>query len=63
LNFDEIEVDDKGLYVEEPMQVVDRREQVMQPLWQHHGMEEATWESEEAMKCKYPYLFHKLRTF
>ncbi|KAJ8760411.1 hypothetical protein K2173_015078 [Erythroxylum novogranatense] len=26
-------------------------------LWQHHGLEEATWEPEEIMKAQYPQLF------
>ena len=26
-------------------------------LWQHHGVEEATWEPEQEMREKYPYLF------
>ena len=27
-------------------------------LWRSHSVEGATWEAEEAMKAKYPYLFH-----
>lgn len=71
INFKEIEVNDKGSYIEEPMRIVDRREQVIRSkaiplvkvLCQHHGIKKATWESEEAMKCKYPYLVQGLGTF
>ena len=26
-------------------------------LWQHHGIEEATWEREDTMSANYPFLF------
>ena len=26
-------------------------------LWQHRGMEEATWEREDIMRTRYPFLF------
>ncbi|KAL0559142.1 hypothetical protein IC582_003732 [Cucumis melo] len=52
-------------YVEEPVQILDRKEQVLRNktiplikvLWRHHGAEEATWESEYQMKKRYPILF------
>ena len=52
-------------YSEELVKILDRKEQVLRSksiflvkvLWRHHGMDEATWEVEEAMKTKYPYLF------
>ena len=28
-------------------------------LWKNHGYEEATWESEEEIKRRYPHLFNK----
>ena len=34
-------------YEEEPVQILDRKEQV---LWRSHQVEEATWESEEQMR-------------
>ncbi|KAL3746177.1 hypothetical protein ACJRO7_015170 [Eucalyptus globulus] len=66
LNFEELDVDERVSYEERPIQIVDRKEQVLRtktiPLvkvvWQHHGTEGATWESEDAMKEKYPYLFN-----
>ncbi|KAA0056690.1 cysteine proteinase COT44-like [Cucumis melo var. makuwa] len=52
-------------YVEEPVQILDRKEQVLRNktiplikvLWRHHGAEEATWEPEYQMKTRYPILF------
>ena len=51
---------------ENAVQIRDRKEQVRRnkviPLvllqWQHHGVKEATWEWEEDMYSRYPYLFH-----
>ncbi|KAL6218368.1 hypothetical protein ACLB2K_011582 [Fragaria x ananassa] len=52
-------------YEEEPIQILDRKEQVLRNktiplvkvLWRSHQVEEATWESEEQMMQQYPYLF------
>ncbi|KAL6194997.1 hypothetical protein ACLB2K_030619 [Fragaria x ananassa] len=52
-------------YEEEPVQILDRKEQVLRNktiplvkvLWRNHQIEEATWESEEQMMQQYPYLF------
>ncbi|KAA0031702.1 reverse transcriptase [Cucumis melo var. makuwa] len=52
-------------YVEEPVQILNRMERVLRNktiprikvLWRHHGVEEATWESEDQMKKRYPILF------
>ena len=68
LNYEEIDVDDKISYVERPVRIEDRKEQVLRnktiPLvkvvWQHHGTEGATWESEEIMRRQYPFLFEEL---
>ena len=54
-------------YKEEPVQILDRKEQVLRSkiiplvkvLWRNHKEEEATWESEDQMKIKYPYLFSR----
>ena len=27
-------------------------------IWKHHGVEEATWETEEKMRQDYPHLFN-----
>ncbi|KAL6137931.1 hypothetical protein ACLB2K_063220 [Fragaria x ananassa] len=52
-------------YEEEPVQILDRKEQVLRSksiplvkvLWRSHQVEESTWESEEQMRQQYPYLF------
>ncbi|KAA0063169.1 DNA/RNA polymerases superfamily protein [Cucumis melo var. makuwa] len=60
-----VELKEDLSYVEEPIQILDRKEQVLKNktiplikvLWRHHGMEEATWEPEDQMKKQYPILF------
>ena len=47
------------------MRIMDSRDQVLRCktvrlvklLWQHHGVEEATWECEDTMRATYPFLF------
>jgi hypothetical protein len=54
------------VYVEEPVQILDRKEQVLRNkviplvkvLWRNHEIEEATWEPEEQMQQQDPHLFH-----
>ena len=65
LTVQEITVDDDLSYEESLIAIVDRqtkklrnKEIVMVKVqWQRHSMEECTWESEQAMKDKYPQLF------
>ena len=50
---------------EKPIEIMDRRDQILRtktiPLvkvrWQHHGIEECTWEPENNIREKYPELF------
>ena len=52
-------------YEEQPVKVVDRKEQVLRRRiisyvkvqWSNHTEREATWELEEEMRRKYPQLF------
>ncbi|KAA0050651.1 uncharacterized protein E5676_scaffold1737G00660 [Cucumis melo var. makuwa] len=52
-------------YEEEPIQILDKKEQVLRNkviplvkvLWRNYNTEEAMWETEQAMKVKYPHLF------
>ena len=61
----EITVEDDLSYEESPIAIVDRqikkfknKEIVMIKVqWQRHNIEEYTWETEQAMKDKYPQLF------
>ena len=56
---------DNLTYKEQPMQIVDRREQILRNkviplvkvLWGNHEMEAATWELEAQMRRQYPQLF------
>ncbi|TYJ96975.1 DNA/RNA polymerases superfamily protein [Cucumis melo var. makuwa] len=60
-----VELKEDLSYVEEPVLILDRKEQVLRnktiPLikvwWRHHGVEEATWEPEDQIKKRYPILF------
>ena len=59
------EIQENLTYKEEPMQILDRREQVLRNktiplvkvLWRSHTVEEATWEHEAQMRRQYPQLF------
>ncbi|KAL0392767.1 UNVERIFIED_CONTAM: hypothetical protein Sradi_2499500 [Sesamum radiatum] len=61
----EIEVSLGLTYVEEPIEILDRSIKKLRnkeiPMvkvrWSHHSPREATWEVEENMREKYPYLF------
>ena len=47
------------------MRIMDRQDKVLQRktvrlvkvLWQHRGVEEATWEREDTIRATYPFLF------
>ena len=65
VDWGEIEVDTDGTIEEGPMCIMDSRNQVLRRktvrvvrvLWQHHGVEESTWEREDTMWATYPFLF------
>ena len=52
-------------YVEEPIKIVDKKEQVLQTktilivkvLWRNHGVEKALGEAEQDIRSRYPHLF------
>ena len=60
-----VELKDDLTYKEQPMQIVDRREQILRNkvillvkvLWGNHEREAATWELEAHMRRQYPQLF------
>ena len=60
-----VEIQENLTYEEEPVQVLDRREQVLRNktiplvkvLRRSHTIEEATWEPEAQMRHQYPHLF------
>ncbi|KAA3470819.1 DNA/RNA polymerase superfamily protein [Gossypium australe] len=61
----EIEIRSDKTYEEEPIKIMAQEVKqlrnkdiaLVKLLWQKHGVEEATWESEEAMREQYPDLF------
>ena len=65
LEYELINVREDLSYEEQPVQILDRKDQVLRSrtislvkvLWRNHTIQEATWEKEEDMKEKYPYLF------
>ena len=60
-----VELKDNLTYKEQPMQIVDHREQILRNkvislvkvLWGNHEREATTWESEAQMRRQYPQLF------
>ena len=65
VDWGELVIDADGTFEEGPVRIMDSREQVLQHktvrlvkvLWQHRGVEEATWEHEDTMRTIYPFLF------
>ncbi|KAG8474947.1 hypothetical protein CXB51_031657 [Gossypium anomalum] len=61
----EIELQLDMTYEEEPIKILAREVKqlrnknvaLVKVLWQRHGIEEATWESEETMRNQYPHLY------
>ena len=65
VDWSELVVDADGTFEEEPVRIMDNREQVLRGrivrlvkvLWQHREVEEATWEREDTICTNYPFLF------
>ena len=65
VDWGEITVDIDGTFEEGPMHIMDSRDQVLRRktvrlvkvLWQHRGLEEATWEREDTIRATYSFLF------
>lgn len=65
LDWVDLEVDEDASYKEQPVQILDTREQVLRGktiplvkvLWRHHGIEETTWEHKAEVRSKYLDLF------
>nr|GEY61435.1 putative reverse transcriptase domain-containing protein [Tanacetum cinerariifolium] len=62
---DEVQLDDKLHFIEEPAEIMDRKVKrlkqshipIVKVRWNSHRGPEYTWEREDQMKSKYPYLF------
>ena len=65
LSYEQLSIDPQLIYEEKPVMILDRKEKVLRnktvPLvkvqWCNHGIEEATWETEDKMRELYPHLF------
>ena len=65
LEYEPINVREDLCYEEQPVQILDRKDQVLHSrnislvkvLWKNHTVQKVTWEKEEDMKEKYPHLF------
>ena len=65
VDWGDITVDTYGTFEEGPVYIMDSRDRVLRRktvrlvkvLWQHHGVEEATWEREDTVRSTYPFLF------
>ena len=62
----DIQVQEDFTFDEEPKAILDheirqlwnKKVPLVKVLWQHHGMEEATWEPELTTRAQYPHLFN-----
>ena len=61
-----IHIEENLTYEEQPVEILDRRDQVLRTkiiplvkvLWTNQSYEEATWEREEDMRIQHPQLFN-----
>ena len=62
----EFEISQDLSYIEQPMRILDTQTKklrnkeipMVKVLWNHHNVEECTWETRESMIQQYPHLFH-----
>ena len=65
MDYSDVELSEDISYPEYPVTILDRQVRKLRtkevPLvkvqWSRHGVEEATWETEESMRARYPELF------
>jgi hypothetical protein len=65
MEYEPLEIYEGLIYVEEPVKIVDKKEQVLHTkmipivkvLWRNHGVEEASWEVKHNKRSRYPHLF------
>ena len=71
VDWGELVVDEDETFKVGPVRIMDIRDQVLRDktmrlirvLWQHRGVEEATWEREDTIRDNYPFLFEDEDTF
>jgi hypothetical protein len=64
VEYEQLEIQEGLTYMEEPVRIVDKKEQVLRNktipivkvLWRNHGVE-ASWEVEHDMRSRYTHLF------
>ncbi|RVW98761.1 Transposon Tf2-2 polyprotein [Vitis vinifera] len=67
VDLQDVQISEDTSYVEEPLRILKVGEHkfrnkvipAVKVWWQHHGIEEATWEPEEEMRRHYPQLFYE----
>ncbi|GKE76955.1 hypothetical protein Tco_1543075 [Tanacetum coccineum] len=67
ISLDEVQIDDKLNFIEEPVEFIDREVKqlkqscipIVKVRWNSRRGPEFTWEREDQMKKKYPHLFAK----
>ena len=65
MDWGKLNVNTNRTFKEGPMRIMDSRDQVfrrktvrlVKVLWQHQGVEEATWEREDMIHANYPFPF------
>jgi hypothetical protein len=65
VEYESLEIQEGLTYMEEPVKIVDKKEQVLRTktipivkvLQCNHGVEEASWETKHDMRSRYPHLF------
>ena len=66
INWDVMQVEPEGDFQIEPLHILDNKVTVLQNRfvgkvkvqWEHYGIEEATWELEDAMQLAHLFLFN-----
>ena len=53
----------KAILAREVKQLRNKQIPLVKVLWQHHGMEEATWEPKVTLRAEYPQLFNSCNNF
>ena len=66
IEWDVIQVEPEGEFQTEPLRILDKQVTVLQNRavgqvkvqWKHYGLDEATWDLEDAIRVAHPFLFN-----